>query len=121
MKKYIKILLIAFVLISLGYVQYKSPNNQNTKQVFNESKKYVALTFDDGPHYKNTKLLLDGLRERNVKATFFIVGQNIEGNEEILKQMKEDGHLIGNHTYSHKNLFRLSKTRILNEIEKTNA
>ena len=121
MKKYIKILLIAFVLISLGYVQYKSPNNQNTKQVFNESKKYVALTFDDGPHYKNTKLLLDGLRERNVKATFFIVGQNIEGNEEILKQMKEDGHLIGNHTYSHKNLFRLSKTRILNEIEKTNV
>ncbi len=43
MKKYIKILLIAFVLISLGYVQYKSPNNQNTKQVFNESKKYVFL------------------------------------------------------------------------------
>ena len=120
MKKYIKILLIAFILISLGYVQYKSPNNQNTKQVFNESKKYVALTFDDGPHYKNTKLLLDGLRERNVKATFFIIGQNIGGNEEILKQMKEDGHLIGNHTYSHKNLFRLSKTRILNEIDKTN-
>lgn len=120
MKKYIKTLLIAFILISLGYVQYKSPNNQNTKQVFNGSKKYVALTFDDGPHYKNTKLLLDGLRERNVKATFFIIGQNIGGNEEILKQMKEDGHLIGNHTYSHKNLFRLSKTRILNEIDKTN-
>ena len=61
----------------------------------------IALTFDDGPHPVYTKKLLDGLRKRGVKATFFLIGENIEGNEELVKQMAEDGHLIGNHTWSH--------------------
>lgn len=54
-----------------------------------EAKK-VALTFDDGPHQKYTKLLLDGLRERNVTATFFLIGKSIEGKEELVKQMQEE-------------------------------
>lgn len=61
----------------------------------------IALTFDDGPHPTYTPMLLEGLRERRVKATFFLIGKNIEGNEEIVKQMAEQGHLIGNHTYNH--------------------
>ena len=58
----------------------------------------VALTFDDGPHPVYTPQLLDGLNERGVHATFFVVGKNILGNEALLKRMETEGHLIGNHT-----------------------
>ena len=61
----------------------------------------IALTFDDGPHPVYTPMLLEGLRERRVTATFFLIGENIEGNEEIVKHMSDQGHLIGNHTYHH--------------------
>ena len=64
-------------------------------------KKCVYLTFDDGPHPVYTPQLLDGLNERGVHATFFVVGKNILGNEALLKRMETEGHLIGNHTYSH--------------------
>ena len=56
---------------------------------------YIALTFDDGPDRKCTPLLLDGLKERGVHATFFLMGSNIEGKEDIVKRMSEEGHLIG--------------------------
>ena len=58
----------------------------------------VAISFDDGPHKTYTPLLLDGLKERDVKATFFLIGENISGKEEIVRRMAEEGHLIGNHT-----------------------
>ena len=83
-------------------------------------KKTVALTFDDGPHCLYTERLLDGLKERNVKATFFLVGENIEYNEDLVKRMADEGHLIGNHTDSHAQLTQLSVKEALNEIEKTN-
>ena len=79
----------------------------------------VALTFDDGPNRKYTPQLLDGLKERGVKASFFVIGKNIPGNEEILKRMKEEGHLIGNHTYSHVQLNRLPSEKAREEVEKT--
>ena len=69
----------------------------------------VALTFDDGPHMVYTEMLLDGLKERGICATFFLIGKNIEGNEEIVQRMQKEGHLIGNHTYHHVNLKELSQ------------
>ena len=84
------------------------------------NKKTVALTFDDGPHCRYTKQLLDGLRERDVKASFFLVGENIPYNKELVKRMAEEGHLIGNHTDSHAQLTELSLKEALDEIEKTN-
>lgn len=63
--------------------------------------KIVAFTFDDGPHPLYTKKLLDGLKKRDVKVTFFLIGKSIDGNEELVKQMKKDGHLIGNHGHDH--------------------
>ena len=60
----------------------------------------IALTFDDGPHPKYTEQLLDGLKERNVVATFFVTGENAENYPEIIRREQEEGHLIGNHTYS---------------------
>ena len=61
----------------------------------------IAITFDDGPNPKSTERLLDGLKRTKCKSDLFLVGKNIEGNEEIIQRMYEEGHLIGNHTYTH--------------------
>jgi len=82
-------------------------------------KKKIALTFDDGPHKIYTEQLLDGLAERNVKATFFLLGSNIEGKEEIIKRMADEGHLIGNHTYFPVDITKLSQEEACEEIQKT--
>ncbi len=80
----------------------------------------AALTFDDGPNAKYTPMLLDGLRERGIHATFFLMGKNIEGKEEIVEQMHKDGHLIGNHTYDHVQLNKLPNDQACQQILKTN-
>jgi peptidoglycan/xylan/chitin deacetylase (PgdA/CDA1 family) len=84
-----------------------------------EEKPRIALTFDDGPHPVYTEKLLDGLKERQVNATFFVVGENIEGREEILKRMDQEGHLIGNHTYDHVKLTGVSGEEAAAQIKKT--
>ena len=82
----------------------------------------IALTFDDGPNAKWTPVLLDGLKERSVKATFFLIGVNIEkdGNDEIVRRMQEEGHLIGNHTYHHVEITKVSDKAALKELATTN-
>ena len=80
----------------------------------------VALTFDDGPHPVYTPQLLDGLKERGVHVTFFVVGKNILGNEALLKRMETEGHLIGNHTYSHIQLTSGNRETFREELVKTN-
>ena len=85
-----------------------------------QEKKKVALTFDDGPSSKYTPLLWEGLKERGVHATFFLMGKNIEGKEALVKQMQEEGHLIGNHTYNHVQLDKISKEAAKEEIKATN-
>ena len=85
-----------------------------------EDRPRVALTFDDGPHATYTPLLLDGLRKRGIHATFFLMGKNIEGKEDIVKQMQKDGHLIGNHTYDHVQLDKLPGDQACQQILKTN-
>ncbi len=89
-----------------------------TWDIEEEEKKHVALTFDDGPKAGKTDVLLEGLRERGIHATFFLIGCQIEGNEEIVKQMKADGHQIGLHTFSHVELSKLSEYEQKQEIEK---
>ncbi|MDY2937810.1 MAG: polysaccharide deacetylase family protein, partial [Fusicatenibacter sp.] len=79
----------------------------------------VALTFDDGPDCCYTVQMLKGLREREVKATFFLQGQCLEGNEYVVQQMQKDGHLIGNHTYHHVQLTKLSDDSAKKEITET--
>lgn len=63
--------------------------------------RYAALTFDDGPSPTCTPILLDGLRERGVHATFFLIGSKIDGQEELVRRMQAEGHQIGNHSYDH--------------------
>lgn len=81
----------------------------------------IALTFDDGPN-ENTLSVLDILKKKNVKATFFCIGINIEKHPEILKRIIEEGHIVGNHSYSHSNFFDFyRKNRLIEEIRKTDA
>ena len=84
-----------------------------------EEPKYVALTFDDGPREDTTAVLLDGLLERDAAATFFVVGQQIPSNENLLRRMKAEGHQIGNHTYSHVRLKTADKDSVVEEIQKS--
>lgn len=79
--------------------------------------KAIALTFDDGPS-DYTEELLDGLELYNAKATFFVVGKTAEKRPEIVKRAHEDGHLIGNHTYSHIDFYKSSITQIEEDIKK---
>ena len=84
--------------------------------------KFVYLTFDDGPTYVVTDALLDVLKIEKVKATFFIVGKEIEGKESILKRIYSEGHSIGLHTYSHnfKKIYR-SSAEFIDEMERTSS
>lgn len=82
--------------------------------------KKVALTFDDGPHPVYTLKLLEGLTQRNVKATFFLIGESAEQNPDIVKKIHDAGHLIGNHTFTHVQLTCIDGTKALEEICKTN-
>lgn len=84
-----------------------------------EVKKQVALTFDDGPGPYTDKLL-EGLREREVRATFFLIGENLAGREETVRRMVQDGHLIGSHTDTHVELTKLPLPEALSEIRRTN-
>lgn len=79
----------------------------------------AALTFDDGPHAVWTPILLDGLKERGVKATFFLMGQNIPGNEEIVERMAREGHLVGNHSYSHLLLTKADSRAVCQAVDRT--
>lgn len=80
----------------------------------------AALTFDDGPDSRHTSLLLDGLKERGIKASFFLLGEKIEQYPELVRRMQEEGHLVGNHTYHHVQLDKLNEAKAREEILKTN-
>jgi len=81
--------------------------------------KIVALTFDDGPHRTITPKVLEQLRQRNIKATFFVLGDRVKHHPEILRQIAAEGHEIGNHTYSHRILKFMTNELIDREITET--
>lgn len=112
------ILLLAAVLAA-GYFgrQKVSAMGKGLKE---GDKKKIALTFDDGPHPYYTEQLLDGLKKRGVKATFFVTGEHAELHPEVIKRMSEAGHLIGNHTYSHMQLKSGNKETFKEELIRTN-
>lgn len=102
----------------LEYIREEMKTSKTEAAPAEEIKK-IALTFDDGPHKVYTERLLDGLKERNVKATFFLLGENIEGKEEIVKRIAQEGHLIGNHTFYHVDITKLDPEEACEEIQKT--
>lgn len=76
------------------------------------SGKYIAMTFDDGPHPQNTPRLLDMLSARNIKATFYVVGQSVDLYPQVLRRTVAEGHEIGNHSNTHRLLSKLSDQEI---------
>ncbi len=80
--------------------------------------KKIALTFDDGPHSTNTGLILDELKERGAKATFFVLGNRVEFYPEVIQRIVDEGHELGNHTWNHPQLPRLSNAEIREQIMK---
>lgn len=85
------------------------------------AEKLIAVTFDDGPRRDTTERLLDGLRERGVSATFFLIGRQIAGNEDLVERMAAEGHQVGSHTWNHVRLLGVSRDTLRDEVERTEA
>ncbi len=79
---------------------------------------YVAMTFDDGPHPQNTPRLLDMLRARNIKATFYVIGRSVDLYPNVVRRTVAEGHEIGNHTHTHRLLSKLSMDEVRGEISR---
>ncbi|MFE0810323.1 polysaccharide deacetylase family protein [Streptomyces sp. NPDC058848] len=79
----------------------------------------MMLTFDDGPDPRYTPDILDTLAEYDVRATFFVCGEMAEHNRDLVSRMADEGHVVGNHTWSHPLLTRLNRRRIRSEMERT--
>ncbi|MFS9180703.1 polysaccharide deacetylase family protein [Streptococcus timonensis] len=109
-----------FELINVAYLSEKDAKLYETIQG-EKHKKVVALTFDDGPDGNTTPQALDILAKYHIKATFFVQGKNIAGNESILKRMKSEGHEVGNHSWNHPVLTKLSLEDAKKQITDTES
>ena len=125
MKKKLIFLGIGFLLMALLFAGTFKVTKLRTFQLFGgltyqveTENKVIALTFDDGPT-KNVDQIIPLLDKYKVKATFFLIGNDIEKHPEEAKKLVEAGHQIGNHTYSHKRMVLKSLSFIKEEIEKT--
>jgi peptidoglycan/xylan/chitin deacetylase (PgdA/CDA1 family) len=110
-------MLLISLTVSAGKNTVAASDN-DAYDIYEESERLVALTFDDGPKAGKTEALLDMLKEKGVHATFFMIGAQVEENGDIVQRVYEEGHQIGIHTYSHVDLSTLSETQQREEIEK---
>lgn len=120
------LMLLGIFMLFINIIVIKHMNDERTEAVMaatqqeGGAEKKIAITFDDGPHPQYTPQLLDGLSKRGVKATFFVTGEAAEQNPEIVRRMHEEGHLIGNHTYSHLQLNAGNEEIFRQELIRTN-
>ena len=112
------ILLLCLCLLT-GCSAQAAPVAEYTKE--EETTMTVALTFDDGPNPTYTPELLDGLKERGVHATFFLIGSQVEEYPELARRIAEEGHQIGNHTYDHANLQELTEWEAKQDLKKNDG
>lgn len=118
------LLLFPFLVFKLILIYGSSVIQSNFYlNAFNSGKgnvKEIAITFDDGPHSIYTPKVLEVLKAFNASATFFVIGKNTQGNEAVLKNIHEQGHLIGNHSYSHSFFIDFKSTNgFVDEINQT--
>ena len=95
-----------------------SGNSQVTWTRGSANNKYIALTFDDGPVSSNTTRLLDILKRRNIKATFYVLGNRVKGNQSLVRRMVAEGHELGNHTWTHGKLTNMSDSQVRSELNR---
>lgn len=118
-----KVLLLLFLFLSGCKSQALATSGEVNALVYNHYKTlnpYLCLTFDDGPDKVQTPKVLALLKKYNVKATFFVLGEEVEYQKDILKQVLNEGHEIGNHFYKHDNINKLSEQEIYESIVKNN-
>jgi peptidoglycan/xylan/chitin deacetylase (PgdA/CDA1 family) len=100
-----------------------TPNPPTTEKItfteVNVDGPYIAMTFDDGPSATNTPKLLEIAAERHIKLTFFVLGECVEQNLDVLRQEVAEGHEIGNHSWSHPNLAKLSDANVRSQLQRT--
>ncbi len=124
MKKLMTAILVFDLMAGLLFLGLWESSKQaimvSSNNVENDNLKKIAITFDDGPHPSYTEQLLDGLKERGVHATFFVTGEHAGLHPEIIKRMQNEGHLIGNHTYSHIQLTKNNREDFKEELIMTN-
>ncbi|MBR4288862.1 MAG: polysaccharide deacetylase family protein [Clostridia bacterium] len=109
---------ILFVILSILFLLPISANAKVLKKA-DTDKKRIALTFDDGPSKSNTAAILNVLKEYEIQATFFVIGENAEKDPDRIRSIFDAGHEIGNHTYSHIYISKVPESTLRNEIEKT--
>ena len=101
-------------------VKTKNNFSEKIKNIYSRETKVVYLTFDDGPSQAVTPLILDVLKEEGIKATFFVLGSNVDNNPDIVKRAYNEGHYIANHGYTHSySKIYKSKESVLEEFNKT--
>ena len=116
------VLLVTFVLLFLLWASADIGSGVYLRCICrgDRTMKAIALTFDDGPDPVRTPVVLDILKENHIKATFFLIGANIEKFPELVQRIHDEGHEIGNHTYSHSGFYPFwSSNRISEDIRKT--
>jgi peptidoglycan/xylan/chitin deacetylase (PgdA/CDA1 family) len=126
MKKRLKYIAVFTLLFILGFYIFWQVSKSRTFQLMGEivprvetSQKIIALTFDDGPTVEGTMEILSILKEENVKASFFLIGADMEKNPESVKQIIAAGHEIGNHSYTHERMLFKMPSFIQHEIDDT--
>lgn len=97
----------------------ETDNPEQEEKAESAEKPMLALTFDDGPNPTSTPVLLDGLKKRGVKVTFFVIGSNAKKYPDIIKREAEEGHIVGNHTYNHVEITKVSEEVARKEIMDT--
>lgn len=128
---FVSIPVFVFILVFVGWLIFTIIGSFNITwnyhldaYNFNKTcnKKQVAITFDDGPNAEFTPQVLDLLKAYHAKATFFCIGKHIEQQPKLVQQIITEGHTVGNHTYSHSEIFDFyGKQKVIDEIETTNA
>jgi len=113
-------MLLTCIGISYGVIVYLPKFDEAFARI-ETNEKVVALTFDDGPSDPYSEQILQVLEKNNVKATFFMIGRNIEEHKAIAQQIVNSGHQVGNHTYSHPRMILKTKGFIAKQIEKTDS
>lgn len=117
---YLLLLLLYSLIVFYGCVSVQSGFFMPVVCSAKTSEKVIALSFDDGPVTNGTPNILQILAEYKLEAVFFCIGNHIKGNEKILRQLIEEGHIIGNHSYSHHFFFDLfSSKKMLDEMKTT--
>ena len=109
-----------YAVCLLGIAGYWNKTKPVDAAVEVSEKPKIAITFDDGPSVY-TEELLDGLKDRGVKATFFVIGKSAVSYPDIVKRESNEGHLVGNHTYNHVEITKIGDKKAREEIEKTNT